>query len=519
MLIISISLTALCLLSVQAGNLKLANSAQVQADPLARFKRDDDETSAGLNIQFQIPDLVTPYRFGNDEVQLEAYKVRTKNEWVSIGQPYFIKLENGSIYTFTPESIYIQVRLLADDQKKALQEEAKKRNPTLESPYINLIPLQNLICTVRFVLDRMEYNLQGKAQDLSRLNAIINLPYPEGNLKRQALKDRILASPADPEWVCHFQAAGKELQSNSIDIKSSQIQDVALEGQLFGKGSEALVTRNQLNQLSQKLHQRLVIDEQYEIAGDDFDQKLYNKLLDLATAPFQQVPIDQALEMLSKFGATQDERDIAPSEIKKQLSDVLKIDKTGSKSFIYAANDTRRAGGDSEKHSVDTEVSSKVGVPAIVDVEAKVAVKVANEHANTWNNSDATLDQQLQELNSENTNHIQWEIEGNRIIPKSINVAKLSKSKMQTDINISYKKTYVQDAQYKKTVILLTTGSVPAVLVDATKQVKQDVQEVYENMTHINGRLDLLTEKWNKFVVDTSEKINQLKADMDRLKG
>uniref|UniRef100_A0A915JN49 2-phosphoxylose phosphatase 1 n=1 Tax=Romanomermis culicivorax TaxID=13658 RepID=A0A915JN49_ROMCU len=469
------------------------------------------------DIQFQIADLVTPFKINNDVVQLEAYRIRNKDEWVSIGRPFFLPSgKDGSIFTFTPEAINVQVRLLSDEQRQALQEAAKQQNPALQSPIVNMIPLQSFMCTISFLLDRQEYTLIGQVQDMGRLNPIINFPYSENSDKRKALMDRMKLKADPPEWVCEFRAAGKDVKKNEIRITGSIIQDVALEGQLFGKGGEAFVTRNQMNQLAEKIHQRLSVDEEYEVEGEEFDQKIYDKLLDLAAAPFKQVPIDDALKQLSSFGANFNERDITASEIKRQLSDVLKVEKVNGKEFILAQNDTSRTGTHDEGHSVGTEVGAGVSVPEVVAVEAKAAVKVANDKRDTWNNTDSTLGKQLSEMNRENQDHIQWEIDGNRIIPKSLNVAKVTKSKMSTDITISYKKSFVQDAQYKKTITLQeNTSFVPATKENEAEKVKESVQNVNENVDGILQKVDLLSQKWNAFVRDTAEKINNIQRALD----
>uniref|UniRef100_A0A915K056 Uncharacterized protein n=1 Tax=Romanomermis culicivorax TaxID=13658 RepID=A0A915K056_ROMCU len=474
----------------------------------SRSKRANDDTSG--DIQFQIADIVTQYKFGKDDIQLEAYKVRNKEQWVSLGQPYFIKGDNKSMYSFSPESIYAQVRLLPDDQKTALADEAKRRNASLVLPIISLIPLQSITCTVNFVLKDSTYKLIGQAQDLSRLNTIINLPYPEESNKRKALLERINVDAADPEWICQFEAAGRELRTNSLKITASQIQEVITDGKLFGKGSETYVTRNQLNKLASKIQQRVSIDEEYEVEGVEFDQKIYGKLLDLVSQPFKQVSIDDALATMSKFGATQDEKDLSPSDIKKQWSDVLEVRKDGSKKYISAKNDTEHSGSEQEGHGVDTETTVGADIVGVVKVESKIGVKTANSRKDTWKNNDLTLDEQLKELNSDNQNHVQWAIDGDRVVPKSLDVAKLSKSKFQSDISISYDKRFVQDAQYKKTVVLRTTSFVPSTIESEEQKLKRAVEMMTDNLTNVTKQVDKITAKYNEFVRETAAVVNNL---------
>uniref|UniRef100_A0A915I1A0 Uncharacterized protein n=1 Tax=Romanomermis culicivorax TaxID=13658 RepID=A0A915I1A0_ROMCU len=72
------------------------------------------------------------------------------------------------------------------------------------------------------------------------------------------------------------------------------------------------------------------------------------------------------------------------------------------------------------------------------------------------------------------------------------------------------------DAQYKKTITLQeNTSFIPATRENGVEKVKESVQNVNENVDGILQKVDLLSQKWNAFVRDTAEKINNIQRALD----
>uniref|UniRef100_A0A915JGZ3 Uncharacterized protein n=1 Tax=Romanomermis culicivorax TaxID=13658 RepID=A0A915JGZ3_ROMCU len=93
---------------------------------------------------------------------LQAYQIRNRqDEWVSIGHPAFIRNISGGIYEFTPEAIIANIRLLSEDQRQALENAARIRNQNIARAFVNLIPLQSVSCTTKFLHENQQYTLHG----------------------------------------------------------------------------------------------------------------------------------------------------------------------------------------------------------------------------------------------------------------------------------------------------------------------------------------------------------------------
>ena len=70
-----------------------------------------------------------------------------------------------------------------------------------------------------------------------------------------------------------------------------------------------------------------------------------------------------------------------------------------------------------------------------------------------------TKDDLIKDLNSESKNEIQWEWEGEKIYAKSINVARLSKTKLLKNMVFNRVKRVIHEAQFKKKFSLSTDQS------------------------------------------------------------
>ena len=59
-------------------------------------------------------------------------------------------------------------------------------------------------------------------------------------------------------------------------------------------------------------------------------------------------------------------------------------------------------------------------------------------------------------LNNEHTNDVQWDIVGDKVIPKSINVAKLNKASFSRSMSFTRIKKQLFDALFHRKIVLST---------------------------------------------------------------
>ena len=138
-----------------------------------------------------------------------------------------------------------------------------------------------------------------------------------------------------------------------------QVEEIGLVDKLFGSSLQnktqkesVYVTRDQMNELSREMYSTLNIVEDYEMPEFEFGEAFISGLISQAsTRNFDQVPIDTALAALSTY-AFDFRDDTKPDEIKRELSDVLKVETIGNKSHIVERS-VRRIGWLKRRVKVD----------------------------------------------------------------------------------------------------------------------------------------------------------------------
>jgi hypothetical protein len=186
---------------------------------------------------------------------------------------------------------------------------------------------------------------------------------------------------------------------------------------------------------------------------DQFTSAFIENLITLTSVNnFGEVPFEQALEALSKYGLNvAANKDISPNEIKRELSSTFQVEKTGNKSLIIVEKKHNRA-NQSESSSVN-----KIGLSAsklFLGVEA--ALEFVRSQKNKWHDEGSTLDEQLSDLNTFDRNEVVYGFEGNRVIPKSLKVAKLIAASFKKTLNFERIKNVYKEAEFKKSFILTT---------------------------------------------------------------
>ena len=434
------------------------------------------------NIAFDLPDLIVTMETQTGTHQLEAYKsvnndaiIRNKTTdqvsqlfWVSVGRPTFVKTPkksntsitavfHGSNFGFTA---YIQ--MLTPDQRRELASIAKTkyRLDVAENQILNLI-LSKFECSLT-MFDEIgdKYLLVGNVHEFREFPLRMDFLARPRSIERK-LFDELSSESTDLRFVCSMASRGKLMKTNTLIITTEQQQLLGIEEKLFGpatsdnSNSHVYVTRDQMTELASEMYTTLNIVEDYQMSEGQFSDAFVEGMINqIATEQFKQVPIDTVLASLSKYGFDIGQ-DLKPEEIKKDLGSIMTIEKIDEKSLIIL---------DEVIYKKLTESNSRSGGFGVGVKGLEVTANWAASNLKDRTAETKSLNDQLRELNTISQKTIQWEIVDKEILPKSLNVARLARSKLLKTLSFSRIKvqTYLVSFERKFTM----HDSRPAAFVD-----------------------------------------------------
>ena len=289
--------------------------------------------------------------------------------------------------------------------------------------------------------------------------------------------------------------------------------DLNLQEKLFGDADSVYVARDQLVDLGNLLNSQFNIIEDYQITGEQFSNEFVDNIIALVGEEMKSVDIEAALESLSKFSF---QADLKPDLIKNDLSKFFKIEKTENKERIVF--------DDKFNKDLDKQSSSVAKGAGSMDLKGMGAMNLIGFTASGSGennkseklhsiNSGSNLNDQLKELNSLKDNQVTFEISGERIVPKSLKVAKLHRVKFNKNLCFSrIRKVYV-DAEFKKEFSLSTQNVLknPEFVNVLTNNIKalessasvndSNLNNLIQQLVESSGRIDAMEKKiWPKFV-------------------
>lgn len=224
-----------------------------------------------------------------------------------------------------------------------------------------------------------------------------------------------------------------------------------MDDKLFGNANEVYVSRNQMANLAADMYGKLDIYEDYEMEEKEFSQAFVEEMIkQTSEGLFGPIEFDKGLDQLSKYNTD----DVSPDVIRSQMSKALKVETQGNKKHIVV--DKEFSNSQSSKTGDGKDVGGSFGL-GIFGLSG--SVKTVKERENAWSKSSRSLDDQLTELNKETKNEVEWKFDGEKIVPKSLNLAKLVKSKFKKDISFERIKRVVKDVKFKRNFVLEYEGN------------------------------------------------------------
>lgn len=289
------------------------------------------------------------------------------------------------------------------------------------------------------------------------------------------------------------------------------------------------VTRNQMTLLSKEMYTQLNIVEDYQIPDSEFSEAFITALVaDAMTDAFGHVPFDAALRDLSSYGLKFD-ADLQADRITNELSSIMSVEQKGDKSRIMLANDkavafqSSRSGNSWNSQSNQGSGSAFWGLVG-GSGGSSTASGSGWSLAYVLEGSTKTLDEQLKEINSMKHSDITFKVEGTRIVPKSLFVARVQQSSVSRALTLNRVRIQTSDVLFQRSLSLYTTRAFPGPSQLRTCQELSaslfDLKNVIAGLNNITSQFvaSLTNDVWKKFRIDLSNR-ESLATFICRLEG
>ncbi|XP_065665060.1 uncharacterized protein LOC136086703 [Hydra vulgaris] len=459
---------------------------------------------------FDTPDVIKEYfREDGTKVTLEAY--RTKNNekhlannqhsslrWFSLGQPEITDFSKNSRFGFRKLSFWVLFEMLTSLDKKELAEEVRRdKNIVVNPSQFSDLDANTIECFIELydVEELKTVTLKGKVFNFKKSPYEIDFKYPVGTKERNLFEQEIKTEP-NLKFICNVTAGAQVQKSNTFTLTLQESNNLRLSDKLFGPANEVYVTRDQLTELSNEVNSYFNVIEDYQISQEQFSSAFVDNLISLSgQTTFKSVSLDDALKSLSKY-TMEFRNDLDPDQIKKDLSEVFKIEKLGNKSRIVFDEKYYK---ELEKQSSESGAAS-ASVKVFGMGKGSASASYAKSQANHWLEKGSSLDDQLRDLNTYSENKMKYEFEGNKIVPKTLQVSKLQASAFKRTLSFSRIKNYYYEADYNR-VFTLNTQNSKELINQFQLQSKIEFEMI---------KKEILKDKINQIRMISSEKMLQL---------
>jgi len=244
---------------------------------------------------------------------------------------------------------------------------------------------------------------------------------------------------------CTISGGAQTKKTNSFSISAQDSSNMNLEENLFGDADSKFVTRNQLAKLANLVQSKMQVLEDYQIPEEKFSDEFIDTIINKSGEEIRNVDFREALSSLSSF-ATDFKGDLKADHIYNEISKVFTIEKSGDLKHIVVRKNEDLSGS---KEKEDRNSVSATG--GFMGATFGGAVEFANSNREAWSKSKASVDDQLRDLNSHKENQIEFQLQGEKIVPKSLKVCKLYAADFRKDLTFErIKNTYYESNLVKK---------------------------------------------------------------------
>lgn len=160
--------------------------------------------------------------------------------------------------------------------------------------------------------------------------------------------------------------------------------------------------------------------------------------------------LNEAINSISSYAISFVD-DLKPDIIRRDAGRILKIVEYNNKSNVVVDEEGLEYLKKSGKYSKSKYINL---------FDANRSVEHSREKNEEWLNSNKNHFEQLLELNSVTTDDVQWEFEGEKIVPKSLNVARLMRASFEKTLSFTRIRRQIYEADFMRTFSLYTKRSI-----------------------------------------------------------
>jgi len=423
----------ICVLSVSSEKVSEIKKRQLEDGIIFDTNADIEIDFIRHNTVYQIEAFATT---SNAKILESKNSERYGNlNWLSFGAPRLI-WNNGTAIKLRDSGFLIEIEMLTKEQKILFKEAISDKyqiniNELRQIQY--LIP-DKLECSTDFECENHLVILKGSVHSLRTFPYLCHFKLFKKSKEKECF-DEILKAKSKLTFQCVLATKSKKSKQNTLKISTAQLNNLNLIEDLFGPANVTYLTRNQMTDLASFIRNRLNIVEEYNIPNSQFDEQFIQKFVKDFLE--EEVPFEKILQSLSSFSL----KDFNPDIITSELKNIFQISKNGDKNHIVVNNEWKD--GNREKDGFSTGVSaSAFGFGGSVDF--------AKNKEREWESSGKSLKDQLEEMNSESKDDIQWKFEGEKIVPKTIKATKLIKTKFDKGLEFNRIRKEIYEANFER---------------------------------------------------------------------
>ena len=422
------------------------------------FNHFDAFAADSEDLMIETIDITVEYRDNNKSYHIEAFRSTNNDkiiensltnqygrlEWHSIGSPLLTNIYSSKIsslsfanlFQITPSGFSVFIEFLNEAHKKAIIEKIKSKYAIdVKTSQIYQLKFSEITCFIEIICENEE-SIKLKSSTKIFTKFPLEIKFIEQDKKKLTCFHQYLVEHQHIDLECTASRNSKNVKKNYFSINAQQINSNDLMDKLFGDGDEKFVSREQMANFANEIYTSFHVYSEYEMPKDEFSSKFVEGLIKQTNAAFKPVPFKEALSSLSKYSM----KDLEPDEIKKTYEKMLKVKTVGSKKHIIVD----KALSDSQSQKNTSSHGGAVGV-SYKGVGLNTSYNYAKERENNWAKSNKSLENQLKELNDHTKEEIEWKVDGNRIVPKSLKLAKLVKSTFKNGLKFEKIDRYVND--------------------------------------------------------------------------